>query len=174
MDHSVLGGTSESPGLLLRFFMPAEWQRIESVRQAVATCTGAIYMDPVLQDRIAMVSAELLENAVKHGQTTSIGFSLREDEGGLLLTVRNAVEPQSSKVETLRSQLSWIGSFADPEEAYLAAMARIYDHGQSASGGELGLVRVAYEGGCRLECDTSQPGWVTVQARYDMALPALT
>ena len=139
-----------------------------------ATCAAALYTDPAVQERIAMVGAELLENAVKHGQTQQISFSLREHEGGLVLTVCNAVAPESPKVATLRSQLSWIGSFADAQEAYLAAMARIYEQGQAAEGGELGLVRVAYEGGCRLACDTSRAGWVTVQAHYDMASAAAT
>ncbi len=168
MDTPPIARPSGQPSLWLQFVMPADWQRIEPVRQAIAMCAAAFFADPNLQDRIAMVSAELLENAVKHGQAQQISFSLRHEKEALLLTVGNAVAPESPKVATLCSQLSWIGSFADPQDAYLAAMARIYEQGESATGGELGLVRIAYEGGCRIECDTSESGWVTVQARYDM------
>ena len=168
MDNTLFSGLSGQAGLWLQFVMPADWQRIEPVRQAIAMCAAAFFADPNLQDRIAMVSAELLENAVKHGQAQQISFSLRQEKEGLVLTVSNAVAPESPKVATLRSQLSWIGSFPDPQDAYLAAMARIYERGESAAGSELGLVRIAYEGGCRIECDTSQSGWVTVKARYDM------
>jgi hypothetical protein len=148
--------------------MPCNWERIETLRQAVSLCAAAAFEDPDLEERVAMVSAELLENAVKHGRPEPIRYSLRDDRDSIIVSVRNAIDSTTPSIETLVSRLKWLSSFPDPRDAYLSAMSVIYEDGARAGGSELGLVRIAFEGRCQVECDTSEPGWVTVRATYPL------
>lgn len=144
--------------------MAADWERIEAVRQAVSLGMTAVLDDPDLVERMAMVSAELLENAVKHGEPQQIGFCLEEKGGRLVVSVRSALSERRG-LSLLTERLRWIAAFPDPREAYLAAVTEVYEQGEPTSG-TLGLVRIAYEGGCHLECDSSEPGFVTVRALH--------
>lgn len=150
--------------LRLSLTMAADWERIEAVRQAVSLGMTAVLDDTDLVERMAMVSAELLENAVKHGEPQLIGFCLEELDGRLVVSVRSALS-QKRELSLLTERLRWIAAFPAPKEAYLAAMTEVYQHGEPTSG-TLGLVRIAYEGSCQLECDSSEPGFVTVRALH--------
>jgi hypothetical protein len=156
-------------GLRLDLTMPPDWERIEPLRQAIALCAAAVFDNPELPESLAMVSAELLENAIKHGQPGPIFFSLREENHSVLVTVRNSIEQQSPSLAALVARLSWIESFPEPGEAYLSAMSVIYEDGARVGGSELGLVRIVFEGKCQIECKTSEPGFVTVRARYPLS-----
>lgn len=155
-----------APRLLVAMSIADDWERVELVREAVARCVAATYGDDDLRDALSMVAAELLENAVKYGHAgASIAFRL-EDAGELAVTVTNAVETGSPDAAKLKERLDWLHTFADPAQAYLETMAEVFKSGKvddSTSG--LGLLRVAYEGGCSVECDLSDPACVTVRAR---------
>jgi len=147
----------------LRF--PADWERIEPVREAVSRCLQAVYADGELQESLQMVSAELLENAVKYGAHEDVMWlSIEERPEGLVVGVTNAIPAGSPHVDALRERIAWIAAFADPAEAFVAAMAEIFARSDPYGHSGLGLARVAHEGGCRIECDESQPGQVTVRA----------
>jgi hypothetical protein len=157
---------SARPRLLVAMTIDDDWERVELVREAVARCVVAAYGDDDLRDALSMVAAELLENAVKYGQNgASIRFRL-EDAGELAITVTNTVAAGSADAAKLKERLDWLHTFADPGEAYLQTMAEVFKSGKvddSTSG--LGLLRIAYEGACAVECDLSEPGAVTVRAR---------
>lgn len=169
MENEFPSELRQHRGLRLDLAIPPDWERIEPVRQAVALCAAAVFEDPELQERLAMVSAELLENAIKHGQPGPVFFSLRDRSDAVVVSVRNAVENTSGSTSTLESRLSWIKSFPEPRDAYLSAMSVIYEDGARAGGSELGLIRIVYEGRCQIECLTSEPGWVTVRATYPLS-----
>ena len=150
--------------LLLQLVLPSDWERIDSVREAVSRCALAVYGDEELRDELAMVAAELLENAMKYGASGSdVQLVIGEAEGALQVTVTNAVEPGSPHLVALRKRVEWLRSYADPAEAYQQAISEIY--GGDAQDGGLGLVRIAYEGCCTVACDLTQTGAVSVHAR---------
>jgi hypothetical protein len=150
----------------LELEFPAEWNRIDAVREAVSRSLGAAYGQDEVRDALAMVSAELLENAVKYGLPHSVQFSLREEADRIVVDVANQIAGDSAHLEALRQRLAWVHSFPSAEQAYLAALSEIYEkdpqEAQDHSG--LGLVRVIFEGGCELACDLSNTGEVRIRA----------
>jgi hypothetical protein len=77
------------------------------------------------------------------------------------VVVTNEMQTESPNVDALRDRLAWLRSFADPVEAYSAALLSA---GDDDSEGGLGLVRVAHEGRATLDCEVSHSGRVRVSA----------
>lgn len=150
--------------LHLDLAVPADWSRIDLVREAVERSIHAVYSDLDLKDAMAMVSAELLENAFKYGKPDQgdVHISVRSQDGRLLVSVTNAVDAGSPHALKLAERVAWVNDFGDPLAAYEAAMARAFTDESEQSG--LGLARITYEGGCALHLDTSRAGLVTVIA----------
>lgn len=150
--------------LHLDLAVPTDWRRIDRVREAVGHCVAAVFADRDLCDALAMVSAELLENAFKYGSPdqTEVRVSVRQDGDRLVISVTNAVAAGTAHARLLAERVAWVNEFGDPQRAYEAALARAYTDESDASG--LGLARILYEGGCALDCDTSTAGRVTVSA----------
>jgi hypothetical protein len=148
----------------LELAIPSQWTRIDSVRQAVSLCLSAVFGDVTLKDSLAMVSAELLENAIKYGEEGGVTLSIGKQADRLVIEVTNGIA-SSSHTRSLEDRIAWLRGFESPSEAYLAALARVYEQStvdHLASG--LGIVRIAYEGGCEVDCYTPAPGQVTVRA----------
>jgi hypothetical protein len=149
--------------LHLDLAVPTEWRRIDRVREAVGHCVAAVYADRDLCDALGMVSAELLENAFKYGSPdqTEVRLSVRQEGDRLVVAVTNDVHPDTAHARQLAERVAWVNEFGDPQRAYEAALARAYTDESDASG--LGLARILYEGGCALDCITTD-GRVTVSA----------
>ena len=158
----------------LELVIPADWDRIDTIREGVGLCLAAVFGHGELKEALSMVSAELLENAVKYAKPgpSGIGFSLRREGERLIVAVTNVID-ETISLHELRERIDWLRQFADPAEAYIAALAKIYEQPPPSAGGGsgLGLVRIAYEGGCQVECDTSVPGQLTVWAARDLSQP---
>ncbi|HVJ13811.1 MAG TPA: ATP-binding protein [Polyangiaceae bacterium] len=146
----------------LELLLTLEWERIDTVRQAVALCLQAAFDNADLESSLAMVSAELLENAVKYGKSSAqIRLTVEELPDGVQVVVRNPVEEASPHSDVLKQRVAWLGNFSDAQSAYTAALERAYDN---PGAGGLGLARIAHEGGCSVRCETSPSGEVTVSA----------
>lgn len=156
-------------GINVELCIPPEWARIDPVRQAIGLCIAAVFSNEDLRDALGMVCAELLENAIKYGKPAPHNVSIRlaeqtiEGKRQLTLSVTNSAEHASHHLAMLQQRLDWIDQFEDPSEAYFAALDLIYKQGGE---GGLGLVRIAYEGGCHLECESPAEGQLTMRARY--------
>lgn len=145
--------------------LPFLWDCIEPARQSVIAVATAALSDPALAERMGIAVSELLENAIKHGREHDIWLTLKESAGKLVAMVRNAVHPGTESTAALSNRLEWMAGYADPRDAYLAAMTAVYeqtDPSASSSQSTIGLVRIAHEGNCRIECDLSEPGYVTM------------
>ncbi len=146
----------------LRLCLSLGWSEIDTIRRAVAVCLEAAFGSVELGDSLSMVSAELLENAVKYGKSGGlIGFVLEEIPDGLRIVVTNPID-DSTHGDKLVERLAWLDKFTDTRSMYAAALERAFN---DACAGGLGLARIAHEGGCSLHCDTSVAGIVTVSAR---------
>jgi hypothetical protein len=156
-------------GLEVELCIPPEWARIDPVRQAVGLCIAAVFANDDLKDALGMVCAELLENAIKYGKPDPRGVRIRlnEENRRVCISVTNAVEEASHHLSVLQQRVAWISNFATPSEAYMAALAQVYERAEEEGGeGGLGLVRIAYEGGCRLDVSSPAEGMLMVRAQY--------
>ena len=92
----------------LQLSIPAQWERIDSVREAVGLSIGAVFGDQALKDAIAMVSAELLENAVKYGETEggSVRLSIERTRDRIEIRVTNPIPAASTHARALRDRLA--------------------------------------------------------------------
>lgn len=155
--------------LRLELSFPPDPTRIEITRQAVARCVAVVWADPSFEEALAMATAELVENAIKYGATGAnvVGVGIVATRGDVVLTVSNAVDSRSQHVDALRARIAWMHGHEDARSAYLAALTHVYASGDlDSQESGLGLVRVAYEGGATVECNTETPGLVLVRARF--------
>lgn len=151
--------------LHLSLDIPADWSKIDPAREAVGLLVLALFGDDNLRDALAMVSEELLENAIKYSRpASSVALAIEHRDDGVEIAVTNAVDESAGHLAKLSERIAWVGSFGTPAEAYTAALSRLYAENTPGVTG-LGLARIAYEGRCVLDCDASVSGRVKVTAR---------
>jgi hypothetical protein len=133
-----------------------DWRSVDQVRSSVETGLSAALPDEADSVEVAMVAAELLENALKYGRWQGAGsFRIRVRGGrhATVVEVENPVEDDDAHASEVFTVLRWIAKFPTAEDAYrerLLALAAD-DRGPTDSG--LGLVRIAYEAGAALEAE---------------------
>ncbi len=145
-----------------------QWADIERLRASVQNCLMAVFTDVGGVNALAMVTGELLENAVKYGHWGSDGgvFRLRVsgDRRQAAVTVENPVDDGAEGPARVEATLRWLGRFQDAGAAYQARLLEVAAAPRGTSGG-LGLARVAYEGGCRLRAERA-PNTLRVTAEW--------
>ncbi len=142
-----------------------QWEDIEHVRASIAFCLKAVLTNFASHESITMVTAELLENALKYGGTSEniqYVFSLSKNDAFIRVTNPIASVDDANKLIEL---VTWINEFDEPSLAYQQRMQDIYLSEEIAPGG-LGLVRVAYEGECVLSAQYLDGDCIEVVARY--------
>lgn len=145
-----------------------EWKNIDLLRTSVQNCFIAVFADLDGCHAIAMVTGELLENALKYGDWANADramFRLRVHgrEGNIEVSVQNPLRPNDPNAEALMASLGWLAGFPKPEQAYRARMLQIAQEDGDAAPSKLGLVRIAFEGNCRIAARVDN-GAVTVTA----------
>jgi hypothetical protein len=157
---------NESYGFEIDVPVRNEWSNVTLLVTSVQNCFHAMFGDIADSHNVAMVTGELLENAIKYGDWSSAA-----NEHRLRLRVAGSPERASITVENpatadsyadLRNTLDWIEKFPSPDEAYrarLLALAQTTDPDVS----KLGLVRIANEGRCRISA-SYQDGAVRISA----------
>ncbi len=145
-----------------------EWKNIDLLRTSVQNCFIAVFADLDGCHAIAMVTGELLENALKYGDWNSgdrAQFRLRVHgrEGNIEVSVQNPLKATDPNAAALMSSLEWLNGFAKPDQAYRARMLQIAQEEGEAAPSKLGLVRIAAEGNCKISARTDN-GTVTVTA----------
>jgi hypothetical protein len=132
-----------------------EWKNIDLLRTSVQNCFIAVFADLDGCHAIAMVTGELLENALKYGDWTSgdrAMFRLRVHgrEGNIEVSVQNPLKANDPNAASLMSALEWLNGFTKPDQAYRARMLQIAQEEGETAPSKLGLVRIAAEGNCRI------------------------
>lgn len=155
-----------SPSLCVQMTASLDWPAIEALREAILRIV-AVALGKAEGDALAMVSSELLENAVKYGvgEEHVVSLSIEQDADRVVVHVKNQVDGAAPHRARLREQLGWLRSFEDPGRAYLAALTRVFER-QSADPDDarLGLARIAFEGGCELSLEEEGEDHVAVRA----------
>jgi anti-sigma regulatory factor (Ser/Thr protein kinase) len=109
-------------------------------------------------EAMEMVAAELLENAVKHGQPDPRGIELLVEGEVRFIEVVSSV--RQADLEPLEERVRWLSAQGDPQQAWMRALSEVFQRGAFG----LGLARIASEGGCRISLRMVSPGRLAVRA----------
>lgn len=143
----------------------SDWANVDLLRTSVQNCFTAVFSDIDGCQALAMVTGELLENAIKYGDWSGDdggafrlrvwGEGARSNPGGRSahVCVENPVKTDDPHVSDMLATLTWINSFATAKEAYRAKLLEIAASRDEMSPSRLGLVRIAYEGNCTLSAE---------------------
>ena len=136
------------------------WSEVEALRQFIGPWVFALVRLPEVRDAVAMVSAELLENAVRFGPPSqpNVGYRIEVGEEYIRVVVKNALDASSENGERVQERIGWIAGFDDAATAYREQIRRV---AQGEAKG-LGLARIAAEGRSTLTCAVL-PGGKTLQ-----------
>ena len=142
-----------------------EWPSIELLRTALLNCLSAIFANSDFCDAVSMTSGELLENACKYGDwsasKTLFRMRVAGDSDRVTVEVSNPVSDLTGAEEVVKT-VRWIKSMPSVEEAFSVKLQAIAQENTGSSG--LGLVRIAYEGGCSLDATVAANQVLTVRA----------
>jgi hypothetical protein len=131
-----------------------EWKNVSLLVTSVQNCFNAMFANVDGSQAIAMVTGELLENAIKYGSWDKTSQQIfRLNVTGRDRTARVIVENpgEESSITELMKTLTWLKGFEHPGEAYRAKLLEIAQRPPSVGVSKLGLVRIAYEGACAIE-----------------------
>jgi hypothetical protein len=109
-------------------------------------------------ETMEMVAAELLENAVKHGDADGRGVELVVEGEVRFIEVISSV--RANDLARLEERVKWLSSQSDPKQAWMSALSEVFERGEFG----LGLARIANEGGCRVSLRMVSPGRLAVRA----------
>ncbi|HET7504919.1 MAG TPA: hypothetical protein VFK02_28040 [Kofleriaceae bacterium] len=136
----------------------SEWANVDLLRTSLESCFTTMFTDPDGCRSLAMVTGELVENAIKYGDWSCASdhrFRLRvwgEGRSAHVL-VENPVQHASGNAAEVLRTLGWMRGFGSPIEAYRARLLEVAAAGASSGDSKLGLVRIAYEGNCLLTAE---------------------
>lgn len=146
----------------------SEWSNVDLLRTSVQNCFTAIFSDVEGCHSLAMVTGELIENAIKYGDwggSDEQRFHLRVwGEGrSAHVSVENPVQSGDNNAAEVLRTLGWMRSFPSSGEAYRAKLLEVAEADRDPLTSKLGLVRIAYEGNCSLTAELAS-GVLRVQA----------
>jgi hypothetical protein len=146
-----------------------KWRNIELLRAAVRNCLAAIFDDAELSGTVGTITSELMENAVKYGDwTATVHPHLTLRVCGTMdrvdVEVTSPIKPDSEHLAALRRTIERIEASPSRREAYLARMREVAEQPLGSGISKMGLVRIAYEGPCRLEAKLDDENMLHVTA----------
>jgi hypothetical protein len=139
-----------------------EWDNIELLRTSILNCLAVVFQNTDFCHTVSMVGSELLENALKYGdaQRGDPGlFRVRVsgDAEKVRIEVSNPVVSGSDDVKDLLATVRWLGRIKSPHEAYAQKLREVAEAaGTSQAVSHLGLVRIAYEGNCKIRATVAE------------------
>lgn len=148
-----------------------DWRSVDRVRSSVENGLAATLADEADSPEVAMVAAELLENALKYGTWQGAGsFRIRVHGGSYatVVEVANPVGDDDEHASEVFAILRWIAQFPTAEDAYREKLLAIAALDSASVGSGLGLVRIAYEAGAALEAEL-EAGVLRVRATVPLA-----
>jgi hypothetical protein len=129
------------------------WNAIRETRVKIGQVLEM--MPPELLAAATMAGTELLENAVKYGESVAgardISFNLTSTEDMVQLATINGSTDHAG-VGRLRDTVQRISNSQDPQALYLSKIEEAASRAASTCGSGLGLYRIAAEGHFTLSC----------------------
>jgi hypothetical protein len=142
-------GTQENT-LARRIEIPLVWDSVGQVRLEA----GILFsnFEPAVRDAAVMVASELTENIVKYGAPLDgqpVGFvSFELDGDNFTISSHNAVA-HNNNLQAVQALLDQISDSEDPRDLSLARLRQLIE-GKIEGPSQLGLLRVATDGGCEI------------------------
>lgn len=128
-----------------------EWDNVDMVRLSLQTCVATLFQDVDRRHTLAMVAGELLENAVKYAdrphEVTIFRVRVWGNAVDAFVQVSNPITEESADV--VFDSIRRIKSADSAAAAYCQRLLEISSLPSRMS--RLGLLRIAYEGGCALD-----------------------
>lgn len=153
--------------LSLEVDLTPDWRNVTRASEAAALLVLGTYGDDDLRDAVAMVSGELLENAIKYANPHElVRLTIHDSPSSIIVEVTNAFVG-ADEVKRLAARLDWLRAHPDPASAWAEALSLATTSEQPPDRPGLGILRVAYEGGSRVDYEVSAPGTLTVRASMD-------
>jgi hypothetical protein len=145
-----------------------EWSNVNLLVLSVQHCFSAMFADIEGSHAVAMVTGELLENAIKYGAWKKEGEHLRLSVAGRRGRARLTVENPAAETayRELERTLRWAEGHADAATAYRARLLTVAQT-TDPDASQLGIVRIMHEGRCKVSAEYTD-GIVRVSA--DMQL----
>lgn len=146
----------------------SDWASVDLLRSSIENCCNAMFSDAESCRSLAMVTGELVENAIKYGDWAGAAdrrFHVRVwgEDRQAHVSVENPVGHEDENAEEVMKTLGWMRLFPTPIEAYRAKLLEIAAADRGVGNSKLGLVRIAYEGNCTLTAELAR-GVLRVQA----------
>jgi anti-sigma regulatory factor (Ser/Thr protein kinase) len=128
-----------------------DWSEIGRIREHVALALSGLR--PSLRDAAVMVASELVENAIKYGESVpnapGIEVSVVREHGRLSVTVVNGTKDEEAG-RRLRGYTEALAASQDKLGLYVARVQSLADSPEPHS--RLGLYRIGMEGSFDLRC----------------------
>jgi hypothetical protein len=135
----------------------SEWSNVDLLITSVENCFAAMFADVDGCHTIAMVTGELLENAIKYGDWTHGQRLFRLHVAGkarlATVSVENPIAKDSKSADELFATLKWLEGYPSADEAYRARLLEVANAPRGGSVSKLGLVRIAYEANCKIRAE---------------------
>lgn len=130
------------------------WSLVKEVQTKTEKFMNDKKMSPEIIDSVIMCSTELIENAVKYGSEKpdggSIDFDLRADKDIVEIIVSNGYQYEKD-LKNVVEHIEKIKKSDDPAALYIARLQELLENPKPGIS-QLGLYRIAYEGGFSLDC----------------------
>jgi hypothetical protein len=130
------------------------WPNVRKIRQQVGTTLEGCR--PELRTAAVMTASELVENAIKYGESVpaapSVTFLLEATPQRLAIRVVNG-STNALGVAELERRVKELSGTKNKEALYLARLEQLLAHSEDS--GKLGLYRIGFEGGFDLALDYS-------------------
>lgn len=156
---------------ILRLEIKPEWDEIEKLRLLCRDFLRENGCSPDVVEALSMVSAELLENAVKYGifdgQRQNVAYCLKVGPREITIEVENPVDDTvTAHLQRLDETVQWIRGYQNPFEVYVKKLKEVSAKSFLDHESCLGLVRIAYEGQSILDFYLDRENMLSVSAIF--------
>ena len=128
------------------------WPNVREIRERVSNALAACPSQ--LRSAAIMTSSELVENAIKYGESVpaakSVAFLLEATADQVFIRVVNG-STNSAGVAELERRVQELGAAPDKQALYLARLEQLLADADES--GKLGIYRIGFEGGFDLQLD---------------------
>jgi hypothetical protein len=128
------------------------WPTVRMIRQQVGAALETCGQD--LRSAAMMTASELVENAIKYGETVaaapSATFMLQAAAGRLTIRVANG-STNAGGVAELERRVRDLAAAEDRQALYMTRLQELLVHSEES--GKLGIYRIGFEGGFDLALD---------------------
>jgi hypothetical protein len=135
-----------------RLSIPIVWHYVREVRQRLG---HALSEQPAeLREAAVMVASELVENAIKYGESVpgaaEATIELFVDDDQIRIEVSNGLRERATAAE-IEGMIRSISGAEQPGALYIQRLHELLEAPDAR--GKLGLYRIGLEGGFTLDCD---------------------